>query len=166
MHKINKQLIAKAFIVVPFLLILYILQGMVFTHVTLWGVKPLLLPLAVAGISLFDGAFAGGVFGIFAGMLCDMSFNQPTIAFTLILTFLGIFMGLAAETVLVHGFPSYLLLSACALFICSLMQMFPLMFFHGVQFLPLFDTALRQIFYSLIFTVPMYYLTRFVGRVI
>lgn len=165
MHKINRKVFAKIFIVVPFLLILYILQGMIFTHITLWGVKPLLLPLAVAGVALFDGAFAGGVFGIFAGMLCDMSFNEPTIAFTLILTFLGICMGFASETVLIHGFPSYLLLSFCALFVCSLTQMFPLMFFRGVPFISLFDIALRQIIYSLIFTVPMYYLTRFVGRV-
>lgn len=166
MRKLGKKAVARVLIVVPFLLILYILQGMVFTHMPLWGVKPLLLPLAVAGVALFDGAFVGGIFGIFAGMLCDMSFNQPTIAFTLILTFLGIWLGFLAETLLVRGFPSYLFLSFSTLLICSLGQMFPLMFMHGVPFGPLFDTAIRQILYSLVFAIPMYYLTRFVSRVL
>lgn len=165
MRKINKKTLAKILIVVPFLLVLYILQSMVFTHITLWGVKPLLLPLAVAGVALFDGAFAGGIFGIFAGVLCDMSFNQPTIAFTLVLTFLGIGIGFIADTLLVRGFPSYLLISFFTLLVCSLIQMFPLMFFYGVPFGPLFYTATRQVIYSLIFTIPMYYLTRFVSRV-
>ena len=98
-------------------------------------------------------------------MLCDLSFNQPTIAFTLILTFLGICLGLAADTILVRGFPSYLLLSFCALLICSFAQIFPLMFLYGVPLVSLLNTVLGQIFYSLIFTIPMYYLTRFVGRV-
>ena len=102
----RRKFIVSLLLHVPFLLILYVLQATVFTSLPLFGVKPLILPVAVVGVALFEGSTKGGVFGLFAGMLCDLSFNQPTVQFTLMLTVLGILAGLVCDTVLARGFPS------------------------------------------------------------
>ena len=162
----KRRTVIKILIVVPYMLVLYILQSTVFTHITLFGVKPLIIPLSVVGAALFGGRTTGGVFGIFAGMLLDMSFNQATIQFTIILTLLGIFIGILSDTVLVKGFPSFFVSSLMALIVCSICEIFPRVFFDGLALLPLIDTGIRQTLYSLIFTIPFYYLTRFLSRVI
>ena len=166
MPKSKNMAVIRVLILLPYLLILYILQSMVFTHLPLLGVKPMILPVAVAGASLFKGPVSGGVFGIFAGMLCDLSYNQPTIQFTIMLTLLGIAIGLLADTALVRGFPSFLLCSAIMLLACSLLQALPLTFFRGLKLAPLLDTGLRQTLYSLVFTIPLYYVSRFLSRIL
>ena len=92
----------KLLILSPYLILIYILQSTVFTHLTLFGTKPMLLPVAAVGIAIFRGRVEGGVFGLFAGMFMDMSYNQPTIEFTLILTFTGILLGALSDTVLLR----------------------------------------------------------------
>lgn len=104
--------------------------------------------------------------GIICGILCDLSFNEPAILFTLVLTFTGLVIGYLSDTVLITGFPSYLILSFICLVIFSFIQMFSPLFFMGQPFMSLFDTAWRQTAASLILTIPMYYITRFISRVI
>ncbi len=154
----------KILIFVPYMLVLYILQAMLFPYLKIAGTAPLILPLAVSGAALFNGRVTGGVIGIVAGMLCDMSFNQPTIVFTIFLAIAGVILGAFCESVLVRGFPSYLLSSLALLIACAVVQMFPLLFFRGVQLGPLLSVALVQTLYSLLFTIPVYYLARFISR--
>ncbi len=148
----------------PFLLVLYFLQTTLFSSPVLFGVKPLLLPLAVIGVSLFEGPQKGGIFGIFAGILCDLSFNQPPIQFTLLMPLIGISAGIVCDTILARGFPSYVVITAVSIGVISFFQMFELLFFGGASFGPLFATAIQQVFCSLIFTIPIYYVSRAIGR--
>ncbi len=155
----------KLFILVPYLLLLYMLQAMVLPRMPVMGVKPLILPLAVAGLALFGGHVTGGAVGLAAGMLCDLSFNQPTVQFTIILTLTGLSLGVLSDTVLAQGFPSYFLCSLGALIVCAACQVVPLVLFHGASIAPLLATAVRQTLVSLIFTVPLYYVSRYIGRI-
>ena len=67
----RRKFIVSLLLHVPFLLILYVLQATVFTSLPLFGVKPLILPVAVVGVALFEGSTKGGVFGLFAGQSAD-----------------------------------------------------------------------------------------------
>lgn len=160
----RRKFIVSLLLHAPYLLLLYILQATFFTSLTLFGVKPLILPVAVVGVALFEGPAKGGAFGLFAGMLCDLAFNQPTVQFTLIFTLLGILVGFVCDTVMARGFPSYLAITAVSLVVVSFLQMFGLLFFRDAQFLPLFDTAIRQTLYSLLFAIPLYYCARAISR--
>jgi cell shape-determining protein MreD len=164
MPKQKTKTVIKLLIIIPYLLLLYILQSMVLPHTSILGVKPLIFPLAVVGVSLFSGRVSGGMMGIICGMLCDLSFNQPTIQFTILLALVGIFFGMLSDTVLVQGFPSYLACSFGALVICSVCQMFQMIFFHGATFSALLDVCIRQTLASLLFTIPLYYSSRFISR--
>ena len=148
-----------------FLILLYILQAMVFPYLTIFGVKPLILPVAVMCASLFDGSVRGGVFGLGAGMLCDLSFNQPAIQFTLLLTVLGLTAGYLFNTVMSTGFPAFLICTAAALFICAMVQAFPIMVYQGAEFLPVLRVTAIQTLYSSVFTVPLYYTVRSISRI-
>ncbi|MBE6948589.1 MAG: hypothetical protein E7456_01960 [Ruminococcaceae bacterium] len=143
----------------------FLMQAMVFPHLEILGTKPLLLPIAAVGIGLFEGHERGAVMGLVAGIYCDLSFNQPTVEFTLLLTVIGLLAGVVFNRYLDDGFPSFLVVSTLALVICAFVQMFPLWIYRDVSLLALLKTALLQTVYSLIFVLPIYHLCRLVGRI-
>ena len=145
------------------LLTVYVFQGMIFPYLPLSGLVPLLLPVACAGIAVYQGRVAGGVFGLFAGIFCDISFNAPVGLFTVVLTFAGIAAGALADTVLTRKFGSFFCCSAAILILCAFVQLFPLLFFDGVPPYLLLSTALRQTLYSMLFTFPLWFFVRSLG---
>ena len=146
------------------LLIVYIFQGMIFPYLRFFGLVPLLLPIASTGVAVYQGRFAGGVVGIFAGILCDISFNEPTGTFTVLLTFTGLFVGIMADTVMARGFAVYYISCAAVLAVSAFVQMFPLLFFEAVSPRPLLVMALRQTVYSLIYAIPIWFFVQALGR--
>ncbi len=165
MTRNKHRTLVKVLILAPYLILLYILQSTVFTHLTLFGAKPLILPLAVVGVALYGGHAEGGVFGLFAGMLMDLSYNQPTVEFTLILTLTGLVLGILSDTALVQGFPSFLVSAVLALLLCSAWQLLALAVLKGAPVAVIAGIALRQSLCSLVFAVPLYYMSRFLSRV-
>lgn len=161
----KRRVAVKIFILGPYLVLLYILQATVFTHISLFGAKPLILPLATVGVALFGGCVEGGVFGLFAGMLMDLACNQPTVEFTLILTFTGLLLGALSDTALVQGFPSFLLSAVLDLVLCSAFQLLILAVVNGAPPMLLLGIALRQCLSSLVFAIPFYYISRFLSRI-
>lgn len=147
-----------------FIIIVYIIQSMVFTYLPINGVFPVLLPIAVVGIATFEGSFRGGGYGLLAGMLCDVAFNQPVAVMTVALTIIGSVVGILSETIMARGFPTYFLCCAGVLVLTSLVSMFSLMFFSNVEFSALVQTGMLQTLYSIIFTLPIYPVVRALGR--
>jgi len=142
------------------ILTVYVFQSMIFPYLRLGGFVPLLLPIVCTGTAVYHGSIAGGVSGLFAGIFCDISFNEPTVLFTVILTFSGLIIGTLADTVLTRSFPVYVLSCAAVLIFSAFAQMFPLMFLVEVPTRPLFTTALWQTLYSLIFVLPIWFFVR------
>lgn len=164
MTKHTKKLPLKILIYGLFLFFIYILQSVVFSRLTLFGVKPVIFPLAVVCTAMFEGCVKGGIFGLASGILCDISYNQPTIQFTLILTVLGIFIGVLTDTIFAKGFPTYLIASIFAILLCTFAQIFGLLIFHGIAFRQLFYPAAFQFLYSLLFLLPIYISVRSISR--
>ncbi|MCL2828445.1 MAG: hypothetical protein FWD99_06870 [Oscillospiraceae bacterium] len=146
------------------LFVLYVLQTMIFSRLRLWDIAPLILPLAVVGVGLFEGPSWGGGFGLAAGVFSDTAFADTAVLFTLLLTALGMGIGLLSTYLLSRGFPSYLLCSALALMAVAIIQLFPFLVFDRVNPLALLRVAVLQTLYSMFFILPLYYLTRFMGK--
>jgi rod shape-determining protein MreD len=138
-------------------LIAYIFQSMIFPYLRIVGLVPLILPIISTGIAVYQGSTAGGISGLFAGVFCDLSFNQPLGTFTVILTLTGIAIGALTDTIMARRFGTYLISCAVVLSFCAFVQMVPLLFLHGVPIASLFNTALWQTIYSMIFTVPLWF---------
>jgi len=145
------------------LFLLYVLQTMVFSRLRIFGVAPLILPLAVVGVALFEGPSWGGGFGLAAGMLCDIALGTHVL-FTIVLTVLGMGVGLLSAYLLSCGFPSYFLCSGAALAGIACLQLIPLLVFWRQSLPALLWVAILQTMYSILFVVPMYALARRLGR--
>jgi len=147
------------------LMVVYVFQGVILPFLRLGGLVPLLLPIACTGAALYEGRETGGVVGLFAGILCDVSFNQPVGVFTVFLTVTGLIVGTLSDTVILRGFVTYYLCCAVVLVASAFLQMFPLM--AGVQRIPIqlmIGTAIQQTIYSLILALPIWFFIRALGR--
>ena len=145
------------------LLGLYVLQVMIFSRLRILGVAPLILPIAVVGAGLFEGPSWGGGIGLAAGILCDIALGT-TALFTIILTAMGMGVGLLSTYLLRRGLPSYILCVSAALALIAFLQLFTLLVYHGESPLALLRVAIVQCIYSLFFAIPLYYLARGMGR--
>jgi len=145
------------------LMTVFVFQGMIFPYLRLAGLAPLLLPIASTGVAVYEGRVAGGIMGLFAGIFCDVSFNEPAGVFTVLLTFAGLLIGTLADTVIARGFATYFLSCIAVLAISAFVQMFPIVFFEGVPPQQLMMTALWQTVYSLIYAIPIWFFVRALG---
>jgi len=148
------------------LVVVYVFQGMIFPFMRLNGLVPLLLPIASTGVALYEGRDTGGITGLFAGILCDVSFNQPAGVFTVLLTLTGLIVGTLADTVVLSGFVTYYISCAAVLMISAFVQMFPLMLLpdYNMSILSLISVAIQQTIYSLILALPIWFFVRALGK--
>jgi len=148
------------------LVVVYVFQGMIFPFMRLNGLVPLLLPIASTGVALYEGRDTGGVTGLFAGILCDISFNQPAGVFTVLLTLSGLIVGTLADTVVLSGFVTYYICCGAVLVVSAFVQMFPLMLLpdYSVSLLSLLPVAIQQTIYSLILAFPIWFFVRALGK--
>ena len=137
---------------------------MIFPYLRLAGLTPLLMPIVSTGVAIYEGRDAGGIMGMFAGIFCDVSFNEPVGVFTVLLTVMGLIVGTLADTIIARGFVTYLLSCVAVLTVSALVQMFPLVFLLNVPIQPLMSTAIQQTLYSLIFTLPIWFFVRALGK--
>jgi len=164
---LKKQLlITSIFLHAVFIIVIYVFQGVIFPLLRINGLVPLLLPIAVAGIALYEGRYTGGITGLFAGILCDVSFNQPAGVFTVLLTFVGLIIGALADTVILRGFVTYYISCAAVLIVSGFVQSFPLMIIpdNNIPLNALISTSAQQTAYSLIFALPIWFFVRALGK--
>ena len=146
------------------LLTVYIFQSMIFPYLRLAGLAPLLMPIVSTGVAVYEGRDAGGVMGIFAGIFCDVSLNKPVGEFTVLLTLAGLAVGTLADTIITRGFATYFLTCFVVLSASAVMQMFPFLLMQNATIQALLSTALQQTVYSLIFTLPIWFFVRALGK--
>jgi len=148
------------------LLSVYALQGMIFPYVRILGLIPLLLPIVSTGIAVYEGCHAGGIAGLFAGILCDVSFNQPIGTFTVTLTLTGLFIGALFDSVLMRGFVTYMISCFAVLVLSVFVQITTLLLL--TETVPshnaVFTLAFRQTFFSFAFALPLWFFVRALGR--
>jgi len=162
----KQALIISIFLHSLLLIAIYVLQGVIFPFVRLGGLVPLLLPIASTGIALYEGRYVGGVVGLFAGILCDISFNQPAGVFTVLLTLSGLFIGTLADAYILRGFVTYYISCTAVLIASVMVQIFPLAA-DTQQSIPaqaLISTAIQQTTYSLIFAFPIWFFVRALAK--
>ncbi len=134
-----------------------ILQTMIFSRVTVLGVRAMFLPLAAVAIGMFEGASWGGAFGLILGLFGDMTYTENTVLFTILFPCIGFFSGVLAEFLVNRRFFSYFFVCLGALALTAACQAFRPLIFHNAEILPLLRTALLQILWSVPFTPLLYF---------
>lgn len=145
------------------LLPVWFAEAFVFSRIPLFGIKPMLLPLAAVAVAVAEGAFPGGAFGLAVGMLCDAIYATNG-AMTLSLAFIGVAAGLTAQYVLRQ--------SMLGTFLCSLGALLAIdggriawRLLAGVAELePMLRVAGMEILWSLFFVPPIHILFHWVHQ--
>lgn len=125
------------------------IQDLLLSHVTILGVRPMFVPAALVAVGMLEGGVYGGLIGLLAGLLCDRSFHENTVLFTVLMPAIGFFAGAASGFLVNKRFFSYLFVAAAALALTAVAQLLPLLLFQGTEAGPLFRTALLQCLWSL-----------------
>lgn len=136
-------------------------EAFVLSRFPVFGVTPMLLPLAAVAVAQMVGAFPGGAFGLGVGMLCDAVYGTDG-AMTLGIALIGVAVGLAGQYLLRQN-----LLGG---FLCSLGALMAIdgcriawRLFSGVAGLePMLRVAGAEILWSLVFVPPIHALFRWV----
>lgn len=157
---INIRKVRKALLYLLGIILSLWLQTMVFSRLTLFGVKPMFIPALVVAIGMFEGGAWGGLLGLAAGIYCDICYSDSTVLFLVLLAALGFLSGLLTEFFINRRFGSYLILAALALLLAAFCQIAPLWIFKGVALRPLAVTALLQSVLSLPFAIVIYFIVK------
>ncbi len=101
-----------AFVYIIFLILVQFLQDTVLARFTILGVKMMFIPAAITAVGYMEGGWRGGLYGLLAGVLCDMTYAENTVLFTVLFPCLGFAAGLAADFMMNRSYVSYLFAAA------------------------------------------------------
>ena len=144
------------------LLPVWLLEAFVLSRYPLFGVKPMLLPLAAIAVATLEGATAGAGFGLGVGMLFDAVSAGPSGGMILALAMLGLGTGLLAQYVLRQNLVGCFLCSVLALFCMDALRIGVRLLLNVAPLEPMLNVALREIGWSLCFVPVIYLLFRWV----
>ena len=139
-----------------YLLLFLLLQNVVFSHVAIFGVRAMFMPALVVAVALFEGGYRGGLFGLAAGVVCDLYFAGQTVLFTILFPTMAFAVGFMADFFLNRRFFSYAMLAVAALFLSAFAQMFSLLIYQGQGSWTLWGVAILQTVLSVPFIFPAY----------
>ena len=147
-----------------------ILQNMIVSQITLFGVHALIVPAAVVAVGLFEDGLWGGFVGLAAGYFSDMGYTDHVVLFTVLLPLLGFVIGAMGKYMLQKGIVSYLVMVLGALVVIAFCQMFRTLFLSGADaaaFRALYFSGsfvwvvlrvgLIQTLWSLVWSIPIYF---------
>ena len=143
-----------------YLLAALLLQNVIFSHIAPLGVRAMFMPALVTAVALFEGGHRGGLFGLAAGIVCDLFFDGQTVLFTVLFPVIGFTVGLLGDFYLNRRFFSYAVLAGAALLLSAFAQMFSLLVYRGQGSWMLWRNAVLQALWSVPFIWPAYYICK------
>ncbi len=127
-----------------YLLLAMLLQSLLFSRLSIFGVKGFILPAAAVAAGMFLGGVRGAVFGICLGLFTDLSFTDSTFMYTLVFSILGFGAGFASEFYINKSFFVFMVMSVAAVLLTGLVQLLSAVIFSGAELLPGLLTVLLQ----------------------
>ncbi len=130
----------------------------------LFGVAPMLLPLAAIAVAVLEGTVAGAGFGLGVGILCDAVYFNPDGAMTVGLCLLGVGAGALSQYVVRQNLVGCLLCSLLALVCIDGVRILANLLTGAAALPVLLSLAGREIAWSMVFVLPVYALFLWVFR--
>lgn len=127
-----------------------------------FGVIPVLLPLAAVAAAFWEGARCGAVFGLCVGVLADAVYPGTPGGMTLGLCLLGFVVGAASQYGIRQAFLGYLLCSGASMAALELAKVAGHLLSRTGALEALGRVALKEGLWSLCFTVLIYPLFKLV----
>ncbi len=138
------------------LLLVCLLQLFIADRISFFGVRPILLPLCVVTIGIFEGPLGGIGFGLATGILSLIAIYRTPILILLFLPLMGMISGLISEYVIQSRFLGSLLCSMICFVCIEGYHILPRLLI-GIPIEPLFRIALPELVYSVLCLIPVYF---------
>ena len=135
----------------------WLLDACILSRYPLFGVRPMLLPLAVVAVAVLEGSHAGAGFGLGVGLLWALAYSSGKGMMVIGLTLVGLLTGAAAQYALSQSFLGCLLCSAGALAAIDLWRIAVRLFVRSAGWTSVLRVAVPEILWSLAWT-PLVYL--------
>lgn len=135
---------------------IWLAETQLLNRVPLFGVIPVLLPLAAVAVALWEGARCGAVFGLCLGVIADATYPGTPGGMTLGLCLLGLLAGAACQYGVRQSFVGYALCAAAAMGLLELGRVTWCMFTHLGPLPVVSLVALKEGLWSLCFTPLIY----------
>ena len=127
-----------------YLLIAMLLQGLLFSRLSILGVKGFVLPAAAVAAGMFLGGVRGAVFGICLGLITDMSYTESTFMYTIVFAIIGFGAGFASEFYINRSFMVFMVLGTIAVALTGIVQLLSAIIFGGAELMQGLLTVLLQ----------------------
>lgn len=143
----------------------FLLQSFVLQRITVLGVIPFIYPVVVAVLATLEGPFAGTVFAIAVGVVCDVLLPGifPCL-YTLIFPLSGLCAALISQSWLPAGYLCSLATSAIGFLMTGLAQCFLLLAREKAAWATGLSVCFRELAVSAALVVPVTILFRWVFR--
>lgn len=130
-----------------------------------WDVRPLLMMVAVAVITLFTGPYIGGFTGFMCGLICDWLSTYTVTYYTVMLLLMGIILGMISDYTMRKTLLSAYFLAIIILVVTQvLFVVFFLMIFKRAGALTFVYVTTPEILYSLALLPLFYFPSRFIYK--
>ena len=116
-----------------YLLLAMLLQGLLFSRLSIFGVKGFVLPAAVVAAGMYLGGVRGAVFGICLGLVTDMSYTESSFMYTIVFALIGFGAGFASEFYINKSFLVFMVMSVIAVLLSGLAQYLADVIFGGAE---------------------------------
>lgn len=146
------------------LLPVWLAHSFLLNRFPLFGVVPMLLPLAAVAVATLEGATAGAGFGLAVGVLFDAVTPGAAGVMTFAMALVGLGTGLLAQYVLRQDLIGCLICSALALCVIDAGRVAGRLFLASAPLEPMLAVAGKEILWSLCFVPLVYLLFRWVFR--
>lgn len=127
-----------------YLLLAMLLQGLLFSRLSIFGVKGFVLPAAVVAAGMYLGGVRGAVFGICLGLVTDMSYTESSFMYTIVFALIGFGAGFASEFYINKSFLVFMVMSVIAVLLSGLAQYLAAVIFGGAELVQGIFTVLLQ----------------------
>ena len=142
------------------LLPVWMLDAYILPRYPLFGVSPMLLPLAAAAVAVLEGAYAGTGFGMAVGLLWELAYPGGFGGLVFFLALAGMAMGAVSQYALSQSLIGCLLCSAGVLALLDLLRIARILFINAARLSDLLQVAVPEFLWSLAWTPLVWLLFR------
>lgn len=139
------------------LLLVWVLDCLILSRYPVFGVRPVLIPIAVSVVATLEGAFSGAAFGILAGVLWVGTYTGIPSGMVLYLNLAGLMVGVVTQYAISQSFLGALI---CALGVMTVMQAIRVCTMLFIRWAPLevlLQVAVPELLWSMVW-MPLVYL--------
>ena len=140
----------------------WLVEDLLFSRWSVFGVTPLLLPLAIVTVAVLEGAPGGAGFGLAIGLWWAAALPGTHAGVIILGSLMGLVSGLISQYRLKQSFTGCLFCSALSLLFLTALRLAQLCLLAGYSPLPLLRIAGPELLVSLVFVIPIYFLFRLV----